>query len=180
MSTSRLETTPSQTAGPFFHLGFDHLCGESVIAPEDAASGVAVRGRILDGDGVAVPDAAVEVWQAGAAGVHAGGASGFGRVYTDADGRFSFTTIRPGATPGPGGEMQAPHLVVLVFMRGLLKSVMTRLYFPGDPRNEADPILARHVPRERRHTLIAREESDGIMSWTIVLQGANETVFFEC
>jgi protocatechuate 3,4-dioxygenase alpha subunit len=169
-----LELTPSQTAGPFFHIGFEHLCSDEVVAARDGVRRVLVRGRILDGDGAPVPDAAVEVWQAGV------DMSGFCRVHTDVSGEFSFKTMHPDPTPGPNGTIQAPHLAVMVFMRGLLKPVMTRMYFPGDPRNDADPILFGCVPPERRHTLIAREESPDVLSWTIVLQGGNETVFFEC
>jgi protocatechuate 3,4-dioxygenase alpha subunit len=100
-------------------------------------------------------------------------------VYTDSDGRFSFTTIRPGALAGSERGTQAPHLAVLVFTRGLLKPVATRMYFPADARNETDPILSRYVPPDRRQTLIARAVSPDAVSWTIVLQGSNETVFFE-
>jgi protocatechuate 3,4-dioxygenase alpha subunit len=104
----------------------------------------------------------------------------FRRLHTDGDGRFSFATVRPGPVAHSDGAMQAPHLVVMVFMRGLLKPVLTRMYFPDDARNINDPILSRLVPPERRPTLIARAESPDAVTWTVVLQGANETVFFEC
>jgi protocatechuate 3,4-dioxygenase alpha subunit len=171
--------TPSQTAGPFFHIGFQHLCRDSVIASRMGGRGVTVRGQIVDGDGAAVPDAAVEIWQAGEDGAHGADTSGFCRIHTDASGEFSFTTVRPGPIRGPDGATQAPHLAMLVFMRGLLKPVLTRMYFPDDARNDADPVLSHCVPAERRHTLIAREESADVMRWTIVLQGTNETVFFD-
>jgi protocatechuate 3,4-dioxygenase, alpha subunit len=174
-----LEPTPSQTAGPFFHLGFDHLCRASDIEPRDDGASIRLRGRIIDGDGVAVPDAAVEIWQAGTSGTYAADTQGFGRVCTDDDGCFSVETVRPGAAIGPNGETQAPHFVVVLLMRGLLKPLRTRMYFPDDVRNETDPVLSRCVPSERRHTLVARSVSPGIVTWTIVLQGANETVFFE-
>jgi protocatechuate 3,4-dioxygenase alpha subunit len=171
--------TPSQTAGPFLHIGFAHLCRDEVIAPPDAASAVTVTGRVLDGDGAPVPDAALEIWQADTEGRYdATGARGFGRVYTDDAGRFRFITVRPGALPSVAGVVRAPHLVVTVFMRGLLKQVVTRMYFPDDARNDADAVLAL-VPPDRRHTLLARADvTTGVVEWDIVLQGENETVFF--
>jgi protocatechuate 3,4-dioxygenase, alpha subunit len=174
-----LEPTPSQTAGPFFHIGFEHLCRATVIAPGDDGASVTVRGRVIDGDGAPVPDAAIEIWQANSNGAYAAGSHGFGRVCTDDEGCFSFATVRPGVVVGSNGEPQAPHLVVVLLMRGLLKPLKTRMYFADDHRNATDPVLSCCVPRDRRDTLVARVESPGVVSWTIVLQGLNETVFFE-
>ncbi len=103
---------------------------------------------------------------------------GFGRVPTDAKGAFRFSTIKPGRVPGPGGRLQAPHLVVAVFMRGLLKHLATRIYFPDEPANAEDPIL-KLVPAPRRATLIAKHKAKGVLEWNILLQGRNETVFFD-
>ena len=103
---------------------------------------------------------------------------GFGRIPTDSRGAFRFSTIKPGSVPGPGGKAQAPHLVVTVFMRGLLKHLATRMYFPDEPANVRDPLLAR-VPAARRPTLVARRKSRGVLEWNILLQGKGETVFFD-
>ena len=102
---------------------------------------------------------------------------GWGRVPTDAQGRYRLSTIRPGPVAGPNGQPQAAHLVVLVFMRGLLRGVATRLYFADDPQLSGDPILAL-VPPERRGTLLARARSAGDYVWDIHMQRDAETVFF--
>jgi protocatechuate 3,4-dioxygenase, alpha subunit len=143
---------------------------------------VSIEGRVLDGYGKPVPDAVVEIWQADAKGEYSGtsGFRGFGRFPTDAEGRFAFSTIKPGAVPGPGGRMQAPHLAVRIMMRGLLKDLVTRMYFPGEEL-AADPVLEL-VPEPRRATLIA-QRSNGFgaaFTWEIKLQGERETVFFDC
>ena len=97
----------------------------------------------------------------------------------DAEGRFRFTTIKPGTVPGLKGATQAPHLVVLVFARGLVKHLLTRIYFDGEPANAADPLLA-CVPAERRSTLLAKADADGTYQWNVILQGTEaETVFFD-
>jgi protocatechuate 3,4-dioxygenase alpha subunit len=176
----QLIPTASQTAGPFLHLGFDALCNDVVLSPKDEPSGVDIRGRVIDGDGQPVPDAALEIWQASPDGRYASDDSrGFGRVYTDDSGRFRIATVLPGAVPGADGSTQAPHLVVMLFMRGLLRHLTTRLYFADEPSNESDAILAR-VPAERRATLVARPAATpGAFEWDVVLQGDGETVFFE-
>jgi protocatechuate 3,4-dioxygenase alpha subunit len=136
-----------------------------------------------------VGDGLIEIWQANAAGKYAHpedfqnkplerGWRGFGRIPTDAKGGFRFSTIKPGRVPGPQGELQAPHLVVAVFMRGLLKHLATRLYFPDEPANSEDPIL-KLVPAARRATLLARRNGKNALEWNIILQGKNETVFFD-
>src|SRR5579884_2488757 len=127
-----LHTTASQTVGPFFSIGMAPLYIADLAGPEVPGEHVEVRGRVLDGDGRPVPDAVIEIWQANAAGKYAHpddtqqksltpGFRGFGRIPTGEDGAFRFTTIKPGHVPGPGDTLQAPHLVVLVYMRGLLK-----------------------------------------------------------
>jgi protocatechuate 3,4-dioxygenase alpha subunit len=106
------------------------------------------------------------------------GFRGFGRVPTDAEGGFRFKTIKPGRVPGPGGTSQAPHLLVALFARGLLKHLVTRIYFPDETANDEDPILSLVEPA-RRGTLIAKPVGVGLVEWNIVLQGAEETVFFD-
>lgn len=184
----RLVASGSQTVGPYLHIGLTWLNTDRIAGPGVKGERVVIQGRLLDGDGVGVSDGLVEIWQANAAGNYAHpedrrkavekGFRGFGRIPTDAKGRFRFGTIKPGRVPGPGGRRQAPHLNVTVFMRGLLKQLSTRIYFPGDPANAEDPILKR-VPAARRATLLARRKAKGLLEWNIVLQGRNETVFFD-
>src|SRR5262249_18409178 len=135
--------TASQTVGPFFRIGMEPLYATD-LAP-GAAGKVTISGRVLDGDGKPVDDAILEIWQADAQGRHrqgdtTDGFTGFGRVPTDANGEFRFSTVKPGRVPGPRGELQAPHLVVAVFMRGLLIHLLTRLYFPDEPANAGDAV----------------------------------------
>jgi protocatechuate 3,4-dioxygenase alpha subunit len=174
--------TPSQTVGPFFHLGLQGL-DKASLAPEGTPESeiVAIRGKLYDADLNPVPDAQLEIWQADPQGSHASRHfAGFGRIPTNPHGEFHFTTVKPGTVAGPNGSIQAPHIVVLLFMRGLLKHLATRIYFAGDPRNDSDPILL-HVPVERRVTLLATSQpsAPNHFEWNIVLQGENETVFFD-
>ncbi|HEX4025062.1 MAG TPA: protocatechuate 3,4-dioxygenase subunit alpha [Steroidobacteraceae bacterium] len=160
---------------------------------------IRIIGRVLDANGTPVPDALLEIWQANAAGRYHSPAdprselplqaafAGFGRAATAADGTFHFRTIMPGPVPGPGARLQAPHIAVGVLGRGLIKRLVTRIYFEGDAANETDPILAM-VPASRRHTLIARRTAggdggeDGVAAYCfdVHLQGERETVFFDC
>ncbi|MBV9245725.1 MAG: protocatechuate 3,4-dioxygenase subunit alpha, partial [Methylobacteriaceae bacterium] len=141
--------------------------------------------------GSPVPDAMIEIWQADAAGRHAGndGAplpntafKGFGRCATDREGNFSFRTLKPGSVPAPDGRPQAPHINIGLFARGLLRRLFTRIYFEGEAANDGDPVLAL-VPHGARKTLIARRIRDegGLATYVfdIHLQGDDETVFFE-
>jgi protocatechuate 3,4-dioxygenase alpha subunit len=186
-----LETTSSQTIGPYLHIGLTWLVTDDLVRPGASGERVTVEGRIVDGDGNAVDDAVVEIWQANANGRYAHpddaqdkplepGFKGFGRVMTDREGRFRFATIKPGRVRAPGGGWQAPHLNVTLLTRGLLKHLITRMYFPGDAANADDPVL-RSVPAERRATLIATPTAGkaGTLEWSVVLQGKNETVFFD-
>jgi protocatechuate 3,4-dioxygenase alpha subunit len=160
--------TPSQTAGPFLHIGLSGWFG-NVLVDADTAGAVRVFGIVRDGAGEPVADALVELWQAGPDGGY--WARGFGRCETVDGGRFSFLTLKPGAVG------QAPHLELGIFARGLLKPLMTRMYFPDEVEaNAADPVLSAVDP-ERRATLVAVAEPDGLR-FDIRLQGGDETVFF--
>jgi len=188
-----LQTTSSQTIGPYLHIGTDWLNTPDLVGPQVDGEHIVLEGRLFDGDGKPVSDGLIELWQANAHGRYAHpedarelplqpGFRGFGRVPTDGNGAFRFTTIKPGQVPGPNGRMQAPHIAVTVFARGLLKHLVTRVYFPDEAANADDPVLAL-VPAERRATLIARHKKDGVLEWDIVLQAsaarADETVFFD-
>jgi protocatechuate 3,4-dioxygenase, alpha subunit len=176
-------STPSQTVGPFFALGLDPLYIDKIAAEGLAGERITIEGRIMDGDGQPVPDAVIEIWQCDAEGRYAhpqSGFFGFLRVPTNDDGEFRFTTVKPGPVPGPDGKLQAPHLAVSVFMRGLLKRLVTRMYFPDEAANTEDFVLNLVEPA-RRETLIARKSSDGkCLQWNVILQGKDETVFFDC
>jgi protocatechuate 3,4-dioxygenase, alpha subunit len=184
--------TTSQTVGPYFTIGLSPLNRTQIASPGIAGERITIQGQVLDGDGEPVPDALLETWQANAEGryIHpedllsqSDGAEffGFGRVPTDENGCFRFTTIKPGPVPGPEETMQAPHIVVSLFMRGLLTRLITRIYFFGDPHNEKDYVLNLIEPA-RRNTLIAKPaaEDKGVLTWNVNLQGENETVFFDC
>jgi protocatechuate 3,4-dioxygenase, alpha subunit len=197
MSTRK--QTPSMTVGPWFSYG---------LTPEDygrkglatgtvAKSGIPgqrlhLSGRVLDGAGQPMPDAMLEIWQANAQGRYAhaadtraavpldAGFSGFGRVSTNAEGGYAFATIKPGRVPAGGNIMQAPHLNLTVFARGVLSHLYTRIYFSDEAAaNGEDPILALVEPA-RRGTLVAQRATTGdAYTLDIQMQGANETVFFE-
>ena len=195
----KLIPTPSQTVGPFFHLGLDHPEWSDLTAgnPGRAPLGerIVIEGQVLDGDGAPVPDALIELWQANAAGryAHPGDTQndkpldpnfrGFGRTATDAEGRFRFTTVKPGPVPGRGNSLQAPHINVSVFARGLLKQLVTRIYFADHAEaNEVDPVLSRiDDPAVRKTIVAAKANGSGIPTYRfdVVLQGKGETAFFE-
>jgi protocatechuate 3,4-dioxygenase alpha subunit len=174
----RLHATTSRTVGPYLHIGMTWLITESLVRAGVAGERVTIQGRVLDGEGKPVNDASVEIWQANARGKYgARGFRGFGRSNTDAKGRFRFKTIKPGRVPGPEGTLQAPHIAVNLFMRGQLKQLVTRIYFPDEPANAVDPVLAL-VPAARRQTLIAKRKGKAL-EWNVNLQGRAETVFFD-
>lgn len=182
--------TPSQTVGPFFHYALteDHAVAD--LASE-ATQGrhIVIEGRLFDADGAPVPDAMIEIWQANAAGRYEHPEDrqdkpldptfrGFGRCATDAGGGFRFRTIKPGPVPGRGNTLQAPHILVSLFARGLLKQLVTRIYFADEPLNESDPVLALVDDPERRRTLLARPQDTRYL-FDIHLAGEDETVFFD-
>ena len=201
------QATTSQTVGPFFQIGLARFYIDDLTVPGVSGEVIEIAGRVFDGDGQPVPDGVIEIWQADAEGKYAhpeisqdlknnqnndphvtehiqaqggqGAFLGFGRVPTQVDGSFRFKTIKPGGVPAPDGTLQAPHIAVSVFTRGLLRRLVTRIYFPDEPGNAQDFAL-RLVDAERRHTLIAKKVRDNRLEWNVVLQGVDETVFFDC
>lgn len=186
--------TSSQTVGPFFGpaLVREDATQHVLTGPNTEGQRIRIEGRVYDGEGVPVPDALVEIWQANAFGRynHPNDESdapldpeftGFGRAGADDDGRFWFETILPGQVAFDREQLQAPHIAVTVFGRGLLTHLFTRIYFADEPANANDPIL-QLMPAERRGTLIAtRANDDGataVYQFDIILQGPGETVFF--
>jgi protocatechuate 3,4-dioxygenase, alpha subunit len=202
-----LQATTSQTVGPFFQIGLARFYIDDLTGPGISGETIEIEGRVFDGDGEPVPDGMIEIWQADAQGKYAhtessrglesieehdshakehaqaqrglGAFRGFGRVPTQADGSFRFKTIKPGRAPAPDETLQAPHIAVSVFTRGLLRRLVTRIYFPDEPSNAEDFAL-KLVEAARRHTLIAKKLRDGRLEWNVVLQGKDETVFFDC
>jgi protocatechuate 3,4-dioxygenase alpha subunit len=202
------DITPSQTVGPYFAYGlaphsrcdwspdtklydWKQTVGADLVTPDATGTKIRVEGRVLDGDGLPINDAMLEIWQADAQGRYANPRDnralpntqfkGFGRSATDKDGAYSFDTIKPGAVPGPDGKPQAPHIVFCIYSRGMLRQIYTRLYFADEAGNGSDPILAL-VPQDRRGTIIAQKEMRGgmpVYRFDIRVQGENETVFFE-
>jgi protocatechuate 3,4-dioxygenase, alpha subunit len=171
-----LPQTPSQTIGPFFAVGLCWPDGPDVVA-EGTPGAVMVGGRVFDGAGDPVPDALVETWQADPEGRFTPGFRGFGRCATDAEGRWAVRTVKPGPLPAPDGGLEAPHLNVSVFARGLLNRVVTRIYFPDEAAaNAADPVLASVPDPAARAQLVAVADGDGLR-FDIRLQGAQETPF---
>ena len=186
---TKLVPTPGQTVGPFFALGLDRPEWSDLARNNPAGQRIVIEGQVLDGDGAAVPDALIELWQANTAGRYNHVADeqadkqldpnflGYGRVATDAQGRFQITTIKPGPVPGRGNALQAPHINVAFFARGLLRQLYTRIYFSDEPANASDPLLAGIEDGAVRQTLIARRSEGGAYRFDIVLQGEDETAF---
>ena len=198
MSRDSFQQTPSQTAGPFFSYGlvaeqtgypFSSLASSDMASDDTDGEAIRIEGQVFDGNGVVVSDALIELWQADAKGRYAHPAdsrasnaafSGFGRcgTVTDSEHRFWFNTVKPGAPD----EQSAPHVNVIIFMRGLLNHAYTRIYFEDEATaNASDPVL-NLVPDERRNTLIAKREvtQRGVVyRFDIRMQGEHETVFFD-
>lgn len=188
---AKLIPTPGQTVGPFFALGLDRPEWSDLTRNNPEGQRIVIEGRVLDGDGAAVPDAMLELWQANAAGRYNHVEDeqtdkkldpnflGYGRAATDAQGRFRITTIKPGPVPGRGNALQAPHINVAFFARGLLRQLFTRIYFADEAANAADPLLTAIDDETARQSLIARRGADGTYRFDIVLQGAGETAFLD-
>jgi len=194
----RLKESPSQTAGPYVHIGalpnfagidgvYDEDLGQRMVLGAVRGERITLRGTVHDGTGAALRDAMVEIWQADADGRYAGqdGAdpafTGWGRQAGDMEtGAFAFETVKPGAVPFRDGRMQAPHVSVWIVARGINLGLQTRIYFADEEEaNAADPILARIEHRDRIATLMARPEGQGVYRFDIRLQGENETIFFD-
>jgi protocatechuate 3,4-dioxygenase alpha subunit len=191
--------TPSQTVGPFFKYGltpnrqyaWNDAFTANLVTPDASGDRIRVEGTVYDGDGAPVPDCMLEVWQADAQGRFSDPQDqralpntafrGFGRCGTDGEGLYAFDTIKPGPVPDPDGKPQAPHLLLAVFARGMLRHLYTRIYFDGEAANGSDAVLAL-VPADRRATLIARRQpgnGGAVYKFDLRLQGGEETVFFD-
>jgi protocatechuate 3,4-dioxygenase alpha subunit len=166
----RLVATSSQTVGPFFHFALTAKPRGRMVERFSGGEPVKLVIRVLDGDGRPVNDAMVELWQAGV----------FGRLPTDEEGACEFETMKPGTIPDDRTEGEAPHINVLLFARGLLRHLHTRIYFEGDPDLARDGVLAL-VPADRRGTLLAVPDGQRPDTWRFDarLQGSHETVFFD-
>jgi protocatechuate 3,4-dioxygenase alpha subunit len=186
-----LQATTSQTVGPYFSIGLTRLKKNNLVGTGVSGERVTIAGRVLDGDGKPVPDAMLEIWQANSHGKYRHPEDkqdkplepdfqGYGRTPSDEDGKFSFATIKPGQVLGPDGKPQAPHIAVSVFTRGLLRRLVARIYFPDEAANAGDFVLNLVEPA-RRGTLIAKKIAgqSGTLEWNVILQGADETVFFD-
>lgn len=169
------QATLSQTIGPFWHPIEDKAWAD-LRRFGAAGEPITLTGQIVDGDGAPITDACVEIWQADPPASDS--FPGFGRCATDPSGMFRFETVKPSPVPGRGNALQAPHIAIAIFARGLLKPIWTRAYFTGEPANETDPVLALIDEPERRQTLMAQRAGS---EWRldIRLQGAGETVFLE-
>jgi protocatechuate 3,4-dioxygenase alpha subunit len=182
------ETTPSQTVGPYFAIGLPFKDGHHVV-PAGTAGAVRITGTVFDGRGDPVPDNLIETWQADPDGKFAdlhgyGGSStlagfrGFARCGSEAgDGTFEIVTVKPGRVPDNCGRLQAPHIDVSVFARGMLHRVVTRIYFADEPDANAQDRVLQTVPPDRRDTLLAQPTDRGYR-FDILIQGPGETVFF--
>jgi protocatechuate 3,4-dioxygenase alpha subunit len=170
--------TGSQTVGPYLHLGLLAELIPATVVPRGHPDAIVIRGRLLDGAGAPVPDGMIETWQADPAGCYnAAGFAGLGRSGTVDGGVFEIVTVKPGRVPSADGDLQAPHLAVGVFARGLLKRLATRLYFPDEAEaNASDPVLGL-LSDEERATLTAVPD-DGFLRFDIRLQGPGQTTFF--
>jgi protocatechuate 3,4-dioxygenase alpha subunit len=189
-----LVPTASQTVGPFFRFGLERKELRDLTRDGAAGTRIRIEGRVTDGDGKPVPEAMLEIWQANAAGRYAHPEDtqdklldphfvGFGRCCTDDDGSYYFVTIRPGPVPGRGNALQAPHIALSIFARGMLKREVTRIYFADQGKaNEIDPVLSRIDDAKVRDTLLAKPVAGKdmpIYRFDIRLQGEGETAFFD-
>jgi protocatechuate 3,4-dioxygenase alpha subunit len=182
--------TPSQTIGPFYFGTLANEFRHDLVAPGITGERIEIALILHDVDGAIVPDGLIEIWQANSHGRYNHpedrrnlpldpGFEGFGRASTDTKGCARFGTVKPGRVPWPAGGLQAAHINISVFARGILNRLATRLYFDGDPALVEDPVL-KLVEPERRATLIAKRDGAGVWRMPIHLGGAHETVFFDC
>jgi protocatechuate 3,4-dioxygenase alpha subunit len=182
--------TPSQTIGPFYFGTLVNGYRADLAPPGVAGERIELVLSLFDTEGVLIPDGLLEIWQANSHGRYNhpddrrnlpldAGFEGFGRASTDTRGEAHFTTVKPGRVPWPAGGMQAAHVNISVFARGVLNRLATRLYFDGDPALNEDPVL-KLVDAARRPTLMAKRDSAGVWRLPIHIGGARETVFFDC
>ncbi len=185
--------TPSQTVGPFYAIGLTRKPMNVMTSDATQGQRIRIEGQVFDGDGVAIPDVMVELWQANAYGRYNhpddkqekpldATFTGWGRSGTDEKCFYSFETIKPGTVPGNDDSVQAPHVNVVVFARGMLVHAFTRIYFADEKMNDGDPVLQSVKNKKRRRTLIAvpgMENGKTVYRFDIWLQGEGETVFFD-
>jgi protocatechuate 3,4-dioxygenase alpha subunit len=182
--------TPSQTIGPFYFGTIIKAYHHHIAPPGVAGERIEIVLSLHDGEGAIVPDGMFEIWQANSHGRYNHpedrrnlpldpGFDGYGRASTYTDGCARFSTVKPGRVPWPQGGMQAPHINISVFARGLLNRVATRLYFDGEAANAEDPVLNLVDPM-RRSTLLAKPDDKRVWRLPIHLGGPTETVFFDC
>ena len=190
------QETPSQTAGPYVHIGlmpsyasisdiYENQLGESPIADGAKGEVIEIVGSIYDGTGWAMRDALFESWQADASGKFAGqdgadpSVSGYCRFAADGEtGEYTLKTVKPGSIAGRGGQVHAPHISLWIVARGINIGLQTRIYFE-DEDNSTDPLLNRIEQRQRVDTLIAKKTADGKYRFDVRLQGEGETVFLD-
>jgi protocatechuate 3,4-dioxygenase, alpha subunit len=172
-------TAGSQTVGPYFRIGLEYLLDRTPALTLDTHGTIEITGRVLDRDGVPVPDAMLEFWSPAKDAEVVVFPAGFRRVPTDGDGKFSVVVLRPTTVRLDDTRVQAPHMLVLVFARGLMRHLISRMYFADEKANEGDPVLM-SISEERRATLIAQPDQGqaNLYQWDVVLQGTRETVFF--
>ncbi len=197
---SYLRETPSQTAGPYVHIGltpnrlgipgiYPVDLGLSPIAEGAKGERITLTGRVIDGQGMILRDAVIETWQADAAGIYPNNdprgaadpaVNGWARIAADFDsGIWRLDTIKPGRVPAPDGRLMAPHIAVWLVARGINLGLQTRIYFADEAANAECPILARIEPADRIATLLAKRTAPGAYSFDFRLQGPEETVFFD-
>ncbi|SMQ85324.1 protocatechuate 3,4-dioxygenase, alpha subunit [Devosia lucknowensis] len=198
--TPILKESPSQTAGPYVHIGMTpNFCditgvidkdpGVTMLTPDTVGERITITGRVIDGSGAPVGDGVIELWQADAEGGFAQPTNpnsnatpaftGWGRQPTQPDGTYTFETIKPGRVAGPDGKPMAPHVSLWIVARGINIGLQTRIYFDDEAEaNEADFVLNKIMDKRRRQTLIAQREGS-TYTLDIHLQGDKETVFFD-
>jgi protocatechuate 3,4-dioxygenase, alpha subunit len=188
-----MKQTPAQTVGPFYAIGLTSRRMNLLVTDSTQGERIRIEGRVFDGDGKPISDAMVEIWQANTYGRYNHpddkqekpldpSFTGWGRSGTDENCFYSFETIKPGPVPGPGDSVQAPHINVAVFARGMLTHAFTRIYFADEPANQADPVLKLVKNKARQSSLIAARTEQNrkpVYHFDIRLQGKDETVFFD-
>ena len=183
-----LSVTTYQTVGPYFKIGLEAFYREDLTKPNVPGEVIEISGTVFDADLAPVPDAVLELWQADSFGRYLvepqrkpfEDSFGFGRVPTNEAGQFHFRTIKPGAVQAETSARQAPHILVSIFMRGLLYRLITRIYFSDEAANADDPVLQSIEP-QRRNSVLAKADpaQPHRYEWNVCLQGENETVFFD-